>query len=128
MSKSTFTKTDLKTLAKFIVDENKKYDEEYSKKRLEKDYNKKIEKLNKILKDEDSKNSFIDDFINDIMEDQDDFIDLEYMNDINKALFGIIEDLEDIVNDMNKEAKQYTKKLYEKYSYIINQKLVDKGF
>jgi hypothetical protein len=128
MSKSTFTKTDLKTLAKFIVEENKKYDEEYSKKILEKDYNKKIEKLNKILKDEDSKISFIDDFINDILEDQDDFIDLEYMNDINKALFGIIEDLEDIVNDMNKEAKQYTKKLYEKYSYIINQKLVNLGY
>jgi hypothetical protein len=50
------------------------------------------------------------------------------MPDMNKALFGIIEDLEDIVNDMNKEAKQYTKKLYEKYLYIINQKLVDKGF
>ena len=128
MSKSTFTKTDLKTLAKLIVEENKKYDEEDSKKRLEKEFKKNQEKLNKILKDEDSKNSFIDDFINDILEDQDDFINLEYMNDINKALFSIIEDLEDIVNDMNKEAKQYTKKLYEKYSYIINQKLVNLGY
>jgi hypothetical protein len=128
MSKSTLTKTDLKTLAKFIVEETKKYDEQDTIKKLEKQFEKKKEKLKKILKDEDSKNNFLEEFITDIMEQQEEFIDIDYMPDMNKALFGIIEDLEDIVNDMNKEAKQYTKKLYEKYSYIINQKLVDKGF
>ena len=128
MSKSNLSKTDLKTLAKFIVEENKKYEEEDEIKKIEKNNNKSLKKLYNILQDEDSKNNFIDDFINDIIEDTDDFIDLDYMSDINKAFFGIIKDLDIIVNDMNKEAKQYTKKLYEKYSYIINQKLVDKGY
>ena len=128
MSKSNLSKTDLKTLAKFIVEENKKYEEEDEIKKIEKNNNKSLKKLYNILQDEDSKNNFIDDFINDVIEDTDDFIDLDYMSDINKAFFGIIKDLDIIVNDMNKEAKQYTKKLYEKYSYIINQKLVDKGY
>ena len=128
MSKSNLSKTDLKTLAKFIVEENKKYEEEDEIKKIEKNNNKSLKKLYNILQDEDSKNNFIDDFINDVIEDTDDFIDLDYMSDINKAFFGIIKDLDIIVNDMNKEAKQYTKKLYEKYSFIINQKLVDKGY
>ena len=128
MSKSNLSKTDLKTLAKFIVEEERKYKEEDEIKKIEKNNNKSLKKLYNILQDEDSKNNFIDDFINDVMEDTDDFIDLDLMSDINKAFFGIIKDLDIIVNDMNKEAKEYTKKLYEKYSYIINQKLVDKGY
>lgn len=125
---STLTKTDLKTLAKFIVEENKKYDDEDTKKRLETEYKKKQERLNKILNDEDSKNDFINEFINDIMDQEDDIVDMDYMSDINKALFDKIENLEDSMNDMHKEAKQYTKKLYEKYTYIIKQKLVDIGY
>ena len=62
------------------------------------------------------------------MDQDDEIFDMDYISDINKALFDKIEDLESIVNDMNKEAKDYTKKLYEKYSYIINQKLVNLGY
>ena len=127
MSKQ-LTKTDLKTLAKYIVDETKKYNDEDSNKRLQKEYKKKQDKLNKILQEEDAKNDFIDQFISDVMDQDDEIFDMDYISDINKALFDKIEDLEDIVNDMNKEAKNYTKKLYEKYSYIINQKLVNKGY
>jgi len=122
------TKTDLKTLAKYIVDETKKYNDEDSNKKLEKDKQKKEERLNKLLQDEDSKNDFIDQFISDVMDQDDELFDIDYISDINKALFNKIKDLEDIVNDMNKEVKNYTKKLYEKYSYIINQKLVDLGY
>ncbi len=127
MSKQ-LTKTDLKTLAKYIVDETKKYNDEDTNKRLQNDYKKKQDRLNKILQEEDSKNDFIDQFISDVMDQDDELFDMDYISDINKALFDKIEDLESIVNDMNKEAKDYTKKLYEKYSYIINQKLVDLGY
>ena len=127
MSKQ-LTKTDLKTLAKYIVDETKKYNDEDTNKKLQKEYKKKQDKLNKILQEEDSKNDFIDQFISDVMDQEDELFDMDYISDINKALFDKIEDLESIVNDMNKEAKDYTKKLYEKYSYIINQKLVDLGY
>tara|TARA_S200002703_G_scaffold44625_2_gene39032 strand:+ start:1178 stop:1561 length:384 start_codon:yes stop_codon:yes gene_type:complete len=122
------TKTDLKTLAKYIVDETKKYNDEDTKNRLEKEYKKKQDKLNKILQEEDCKNDFIDQFISEVMDQDDEIFDIDYISDINKALFDKIEDLESIVNDMNKEAKNYTKKLYEKYSYIINQKIVDLGY
>ena len=125
---SKLTKTDLKTLAKYIVDETKKYNDEDTKNRLEKEYKKKQDKLNKILQEEDCKNDFIDQFISEVMDQDDEIFDIDYISDINKALFDKIEDLESIVNDMNKEAKDYTKKLYEKYSYIINQKLVDLGY
>jgi hypothetical protein len=127
MSKQ-LTKTDLKTLAKYIVDETKKYNDEDKNKKLQKEYKKKQDKLNKILQEEESKNDFIDQFISDVMDQEDELFDMDYISDINKALFDKIEDLESIVNDMNKEAKDYTKKLYEKYSYIINQKLVNLGY
>jgi hypothetical protein len=127
MSKQ-LTKTDLKTLAKYIVDETKKYNDEDKNKKLQKEYKKKQDKLNKILQEEESKNDFIDQFISDVMDQDDELFDMDYISDINKALFDKIEDLESIVNDMNKEAKDYTKKLYEKYSYIINQKLVNLGY
>ena len=122
------TKTDLKTLAKYIVDETKKYNDEDTNKRLQKEYKKKQDKLNKILQEEDSKNDFIDQFISEVMDQDDEIFDMDYISDINKALFDKIEDLESIVNDMNKEAKDYTKKLYEKYSFIINKKLIDLGY
>ena len=122
------TKTDLKTLAKYIVDETKKYNDEDTNKTLQKEYKKKQDKLNKILQEEDAKNDFIDQFISEVMDQDDEIFDMDYISDINKALFDKIEDLESIVNDMNKEAKDYTKKLYEKYSYIINQKIVDLGY
>ena len=125
---SKLTKTDLKTLAKYIVDETKKYNDEDTKNRLEKEYKKKQDKLNKILQEEDCKNDFIDQFISEVMDQDDEIFDIDYISDINKALFDKIEDLESIVDDMNKEAKNYTKKLYEKYSYIINQKIVDLGY
>ncbi len=129
MSKSTFTKTDLKTLAKYIVDETKKYNDEDTNKRLQNDYKKKQDRLNKILQEEDSKNDFIDQFINEIMnQEEDEIFDIDYLSDINRALFDKIKGLDDIVNDMNKEVKLYTKKLYEKYAYIINQKLVNLGY
>jgi hypothetical protein len=127
MSKQ-LTKTDLKTLAKYIVDETKKYNDEDKNKKLQKEYKKKQDKLNKILQEEESKNDFIDQFISDVMDQDDELFDMDYISDINKALFDKIQDLESIVNDMNKEAKDYTKKLYEKYSYIINQKLVNLGY
>jgi transcriptional regulator of heat shock response len=127
MSKQ-LTKTDLKTLAKYIVEETKKYNDDDTNKRLQKEYKKKQDKLNKILQEEDAKNDFIDQFISDVMDQEDELFDMDYISDINKALFDKIEDLESIVNDMNKEAKDYTKKLYEKYSYIINQKLVNLGY
>jgi hypothetical protein len=127
MSKQ-LTKTDLKTLAKYIVEETKKYNDDDTNKRLQKEYKKKQDKLNKILQEEDAKNDFIDQFISDVMDQDDELFDMDYISDINKALFDKIEDLESIVNDMNKEAKDYTKKLYEKYSYIINQKLVNLGY
>tara|TARA_Y100000004_G_scaffold50562_1_gene55771 strand:+ start:12073 stop:12456 length:384 start_codon:yes stop_codon:yes gene_type:complete len=122
------SKTDLKTLAKYIVEETKKYNDDDTNKRLQKEYKKKQDKLNKILQEEDSKNDFIDQFISEVMDQDDEIFDMDYISDINKALFDKIEDLESIVNDMNKEAKDYTKKLYEKYSYIINQKLVNLGY
>ena len=124
MSKQ-LSKTDLKTLAKYIVEETKKYNDDDTNKRLQKEYKEKQDKLNKILQEEDSKNDFIDQFISEVMDQDDEIFDMDYISDINKALFDKIEDLESIVNDMNKEAKDYTKKLYEKYSYIINQKLVN---
>ena len=127
MSKQ-LSKTDLKTLAKYIVEETKKYNDDDTNKRLQKEYKEKQDKLNKILQEEDSKNDFIDQFISDVMDQEDELFDMDYISDINKALFDKIEDLESIVNDMNKEAKDYTKKLYEKYSYIINQKLVNLGY
>ena len=127
MSKQ-LTKTDLKTLAKYIVEETKKYNDNDTNKRLQKEYKEKQDKLNKILQEEDSKNDFIDQFISEVMDQEDELFDMDYISDINKALFDKIEDLESIVNDMNKEAKDYTKKLYEKYSYIINQKLVNLGY
>ena len=111
MSKSNLTKNDLKTLAKFMVEENKKYEEEESKKKIEKDKKNKKEKLKKILEDEDSKINFLESFIDDMLEDPDDFIDLEFINDTHKILFDTIEDLEDLINDMNKEYKKYIKKL-----------------
>ena len=122
------TKIDLKLLAKYIVEETKKYNDEDTNKRLQKEYKKKQDKLNKILQEEDAKNDFIDQFISEVMDQDDEIFDMDYISDINKALFDKIEDLESIVNDMNKEAKDYTKKLYEKYSYIINQKIVDLGY
>ena len=122
------TKIDLKLLAKYIVDETKKYNDEDKNKILQKEYKKKQDKLNKILQEEDAKNDFIDQFISEVMDQDDEIFDMDYISDINKALFDKIEDLESIVNDMNKEAKDYTKKLYEKYSYIINQKIVDLGY
>ena len=122
------TKIDLKLLAKYIVEETKKYNDEDTNKRLQKEYKKKQDKLNKILQEEDSKNDFIDQFISEVMDQDDEIFDMDYISDINKALFDKIEDLESIVNDMNKEAKDYTKKLYEKYSYIFNQKIVDLGY
>ena len=115
------TKIDLKLLAKYIVEETKKYNDEDTNKRLQKEYKKKQDKLNKILQEEDSKNDFIDQFISEVMDQDDEIFDMDYISDK-------IEDLESIVNDMNKEAKDYTKKLYEKYSYIINQKIVDLGY
>lgn len=127
MSKQ-LSKTDLKTLAKYIVEETKKYNDDDTNKRLQKEYKEKQDKLNKILQEEDSKNDFIDQFISEVMDQEDELFDMDYISDINKALFDKIEDLESIVNDMNKEAKDYTKKLYEKYSYIINQKLVNLGY
>lgn len=122
------TKTDLKTLAKYIVDETKKYNEEDSIKKEEKDNKKRDEKLNKILQDEDSKNNFIEEFLTDVMDQDEDIIDIDYMCDLNKGLFNKLEGLEELMNDMNREVKQYTKKLYEKYSYSINQKLISKGY
>ena len=44
MSKQ-LTKTDLKTLAKYIVDETKKYNDLDTKNRLEKEYKKKTRKI-----------------------------------------------------------------------------------
>ena len=122
------TKTDLKLLAKYIVDETKKYDDEDTKKRLEKDKQKQQEKLNKLLQDEDSKIHYIEEFITEIMDQDEEVIDIDYLSPLHVALFNKIKDLEVIVNDMNKETKNYTKKLYEKYTYIINQKLVDIGY
>ena len=122
------TKTDLKLLAKYIVDETKKYDDEDTKKRLEKDKQKQQEKLNKLLQDEDSKIHYIEEFITEIMDQDEEVIDIDYLSPLHIALFNKIKDLEVIVNDMNKETKNYTKKLYEKYTYIINQKLVDIGY
>jgi hypothetical protein len=120
---SKLTKTDLKTLAKYIVEENRKYDIEDSEKQLKKEFKKKQDKLDKILQDEDSKNNFIDEFLNDMMEDDDEHIDIDYMSDLNKALFCKIEGLEDIINDMNKEVKQFTEKIFDKYNKIIHSKL-----
>lgn len=122
------TKTDLKLLAKYIVDETKKYDDEDTKKRLEKDKQKQQEKLNKLLQDEDSKIHYIEEFITEIMDQDEEVIDIDYLSPLHIALFNKVKDLEVIVNDMNKETKNYTKKLYEKYTYIINQKLVDIGY
>ena len=122
------TKTDLKLLAKYIVDETKKYNDEDTKKRLEKDKQKQQEKLNKLLQDEDSKIHYIEEFITEIMDQDEEVIDIDYLSPLHIALFNKIKDLEVIVNDMNKETKNYTKKLYEKYTYIINQKLVDIGY
>ena len=122
------TKNDLKLLAKYITDETKKYNDEDTKKRLEKDKQKQQEKLNKILQDEDSKKHFIEEFITEIMDQDEEVIDIDYLSPLHIALFNKIKDLEVIVNDMNKETKNYTKKLYEKYTYIINQKLVDIGY
>tara|TARA_Y100001972_G_C7639651_1_gene321318 strand:+ start:560 stop:931 length:372 start_codon:yes stop_codon:yes gene_type:complete len=122
---SKLTKTDLKTLAKFIVEENKKIEEQDSIKK-----NDKIKKkLNNILQDEECKNNFIEDFLNDILDlEENNYIDLDFLTDEYKYFFNYIEDLEQIINDMNKEAKEYTKKIFDKYSYIINQKLIDKGY
>ena len=122
------TKNDLKLLAKYITDETKKYNDEDTKKRLEKDKQKQQEKLNKLLQDEDSKIHYIEEFITEIMDQDEEVIDIDYLSPLHIALFNKIKDLEVIVNDMNKETKDYTKKLYEKYTYIINQKLVDIGY
>ena len=122
------TKTDLKLLAKYIVDEIKLYNDKDTKIRLEKDKQKQQEKLNKLLQDEDSKIHYIEEFITEIMDQDEEVIDIDYLSPLHIALFNKIKDLEVIVNDMNKETKNYTKKLYEKYTYIINQKLVDIGY
>ena len=122
------TKNDLKLLAKYITDETKKYNDEDTKKRLEKDKQKKEERLNKILQDEDSKKHFIEEFITEIMDQDEEVIDIDYLSPLNISLFDKIDDLEMIVNNMNKETKDYTKKLYEKYSFIINKKLIDLGY
>jgi hypothetical protein len=92
MSKQ-LTKTDLKTLAKYIVEETKKYNDDDTNKRLQKEYKKKQDKLNKILQEEDAKNDFIDQFISDVMDQEDELFDMDYISDINKALFVKIEDL-----------------------------------
>ena len=122
------TKTDLKLLAKYIVDETKLYNDKDTKIRLEKENKKKEERLNKLLQDEDSKIHYIEEFITEIMDQDEEVIDIDYLSPLHIALFNKIKDLEVIVNDMNKETKNYTKKLYEKYTYIINQKLVDIGY
>jgi len=62
------------------------------------------------------------------MDQDDEIFDIDYLSDMNILLFDKIQDLESIINDMNKEAKDYTKNLYEKYAYIINQKLVNIGY
>jgi hypothetical protein len=122
------TKTDLKLLAKYIVDETKLYNDKDTKIRLEKENKKKEERLNKLLQDEDSKIHYIEEFITEIMDQDEEVIDIDYLSPLHIALFNKIKDLEVIVNDMNKETKNYTKKLYEKYTYIINQKLIDLGY
>ena len=122
------TKTDLKLLAKYIVDETKLYNDKDTKIRLEKENKKKEERLNKLLQDEDSKIHYIEEFITEIMDQDEEVIDIDYLSPLHIALFNKIKDLEVIVNDMNKETKNYTKKLYEKYTYIINQKLVEIGY
>ena len=127
---SKLSNTELKNLAKYIVEEQKKIDDKLVKKSQEKINNKYSNKLNKILQDEDSKNDFIEQLISDVLDDEDNeyFVDPDYLTDINKAFLNKVPDIIEIIEDINKEAKMYSKKIFDKYSYIINQKLVNIGY
>lgn len=127
---SKLSNTELKNLAKYIVEEQKKIDDKLVKKSQEKINNKYSNKLNKILQDEDSKNDFIEQLISDVLDDEDNeyFVDPDYLTDINKAFLNKVPDILEIIEDINKEAKMYSKKIFDKYSYIINQKLVNLGY
>jgi hypothetical protein len=127
---SKLSNTELKNLAKYIVEEQKKIDDKLVKKTQEKINNKYSNKLNKILQDEDSKNDFIEQLISDVLDDEDNeyFVDPDYLTDINKAFLNKVPDILEIIEDINKEAKMYSKKIFDKYSYIINQKLVNIGY
>jgi hypothetical protein len=128
MSKSNFNKKDLQMLAKFIVDEKEKIQNEKEKKQIEKDEMKNKKKIIEMLNDEDIKKDLIDEFISDILDDEDDFIDVDYFSNVNKSFYNLIPDSENIVKDISKEAKDYNKKLYEKYRYVLNTKLDSIGY
>ena len=74
------TKTDLKLLAKYIVDETKLYNDKDTKIRLEKENKKKEERLNKLLQDEDSKIHYIEEFITEIMDQDEEVIHIDYLS------------------------------------------------
>ena len=127
---SKLSNTELKNLAKYIVEEQKKIDDKIVNQSKEKIKNKYSKKLNNILNDEESKNDFIQNLISDVLDDEENeyFLDEDYLSDLNKAFLNKIPDIIDIIEDLNKEAKIYSKKLFDKYSFIINQKLIDIGY
>jgi hypothetical protein len=127
---SKLSNTELKNLAKYIVEEQKKIDDKIVNQSKEKIKNKYSKKLNNILNDEESKNDFIENLIGDVLDDDENeyFLDEDYLSDLNKAFLNKIPDIIDIIEDLNKEAKIYSKKLFDKYSFIINQKLIDIGY
>ena len=111
MSKSNFTKKDLQTLAKFMVDEKEKIQNEKEKKEIEKNEIKNKNKLIEMLNDEDIKKDLIDEFISDILDDEDDFIDVDYFSNVNKSFYNLIPESDKIVKDINNEAKKYMKNI-----------------
>tara|TARA_S200002703_G_scaffold129972_1_gene117173 strand:- start:279 stop:644 length:366 start_codon:yes stop_codon:yes gene_type:complete len=121
MSKS-MTNKDLKQLAKYIVTEQEEMKQIQTKKIQEKN---KI-KFNNLMTDELSKNNFIQELIDNVFED--------YVNDFEDEvdmLFFLklkVNDIEELLNDLEKERNKCRLNLTEKYKYIINNKLVNVGF
>jgi RNase P subunit RPR2 len=121
MSKS-MTNKDLKQLAKYIVSETKEMEQIQTKKIYEKN---KI-KFDKMMKDENCRNSYIDELIDNVFEDYTN--DFENEVELLYILKENVNDIEDILDDLDKEAVKIRTDLANKYKYIITSKLVDVGY
>jgi anion-transporting ArsA/GET3 family ATPase len=124
---TNISKTDLKLLAKLIVEEETKMKKEKDILNDKRIYDKNLKKFKKIMENEDSKNRYVESFIEENYDYEDDF-NLEYLSQEYYVLKDIIVDIEDIIQDLKTEYYNKTKDLCKKYKYIIDQKLTNKGY
>ena len=128
MSKSNFTKTDLKTLAKFLAEEQKKIEDDKSILLEKKNKEKNLIIFERIMSNEISKDNYIDELLEEYLDEDEEFNDDIFLSDSHKILLEKIPEITNIINDLKLEYSKKTNDLLLKYKYIINKKLVDIGY